>query len=120
MKKNTTYFYLKNRKRSFKKIKGTISRPRVSVFRSNKHIYAQIIDDTESKTFIGASTIDKLLKNQINKTSTKEAAFFVGIELAKRAIKKGIKNLVFDCGYRSYLGRIKNLAEGLRTQGLNF
>ncbi len=120
MKKNKTYFYLKNRKRSFKKIKGTNIRPRVSVFRSNNHIYAQVINDTEGKTFIAASTIDKILKKKVENSSNEKASFFVGVELAKRILNKGIKSLVFDVGHKSYLGRIKKLAEGLRHQGLNF
>lgn len=118
MKKSKNFLYLQNRKRSFKKIKGTLLRPRISIFRSNNHIYAQLIDDTTSKTFVSASTVEKILASQISKTSTKNAAFFIGKELGTRALQKGFKKLIFDCNYKPYLGRIKSLAEGLRTTDL--
>jgi len=102
------------------KIYGTPERPRLNVFRSNKHIYVQIIDDEEGKTLVAASTLDKELKDKLTSTSNKEAARLVGQLVGKRALEKGIEKVVFDRGGYLYHGRIKELAEGAREAGLKF
>ena len=103
-----------------KKVFGAPERPRLSVFRSNKHIYAQIIDDTKGHTLVAASTLDKELRDKIQKTWTKEAAREVGRLIGKRALEKNIKKVVFDRGGYKYHGRVKELAEGAREAGLEF
>jgi large subunit ribosomal protein L18 len=103
-----------------KKVFGTPERPRLSVFRSNKHIYAQIIDDTKGHTLVAASTLDKELRDKLQKTLNKEAAREVGRLIGKRALEKGIKKVVFDRGGYKYHGRVKELAEGAREAGLEF
>jgi large subunit ribosomal protein L18 len=103
-----------------KKILGTPERPRLSVYRSLRHIYAQIIDDTEGHTLVAASTLDPALKNVLTSTGNKEAAFKVGELLAQKALERGIKKVVFDRGGNIYHGRIAALAEGARAGGLEF
>lgn len=100
------------------KLSGTSSRPRLSVYRSSKHIYAQLIDDVKMVTLASASTLDKELN--LESTSNKEAAKKVGQLIGKRANEKGIKDVVFDRGGYIYHGRVKELAEGAREAGLNF
>ncbi|MDD9911488.1 MAG: 50S ribosomal protein L18 [Alphaproteobacteria bacterium] len=95
-------------------------RARLSVFRSNVHIYAQIISDAEGKTLVSASTVDKKLRKDIKNTMSAEAAVTVGKEIAKRATAAGIKDVYFDRGGRQYAGRIKALADAAREAGLNF
>ena len=104
-------------KRVRTKISGTADRPRLSVFRSNKGIYVQVIDDVAAKTLVAASTLDKEVKT---KASNIEAAKEVGDLIAKRAIKAGIKTVVFDRGGYIYHGKIKALAEAAREAGLEF
>ena len=99
------------------KIVGTTERPRLAVFRSNKGIYAQVIDDTSANTLVAASTLDKEVKT---KASNVEAAKEVGELIAKRAIKAGIKAVVFDRGGYIYHGKVKALAEAAREAGLEF
>lgn len=99
------------------KISGTTECPRLCVFRSNKGIYAQIIDDTVGKTLVSASTLDKEIKT---KASNIEAAKEVGELVAKRAVKAGIENVVFDRGGYIYHGKVKALAEAAREAGLKF
>ncbi|MCD6545184.1 MAG: 50S ribosomal protein L18 [Thermotogae bacterium] len=113
---------LRNRRhlRVRKKIYGTSERPRLCVYRSEKHIYAQIIDDTVSRTLVSASTVDKELRGSLAKTWNKAAAREVGKLIAKRALEKGIQTVVFDRGGFKYHGRIKELAEGAREAGLKF
>ncbi|BBW98176.1 MULTISPECIES: 50S ribosomal protein L18 [Geobacillus] len=101
-----------------KKIFGTAERPRLSVFRSNKHIYAQVIDDTKSATIVSASTLDK--EFTLDSTNNIEAAKKVGELVAKRALEKGIKQVVFDRGGYLYHGRVKALADAARETGLEF
>lgn len=120
MKKRIKKLYLQQKKRALKKIIGTLEKPRLSVFRSHNHIYAQLIDDKHGKTLIACSTVDKELRSSFTHTGTTEAAFIVGNELAKRAVKKEIHSIVFDRGDKPYHGRIKNLAEGARKEGLIF
>ncbi len=103
-----------------KKVSGSPEMPRFNVFRSLKHIYAQIIDDYSGKTIISASSIDKELKGKIKTGSNIEAAKTVGLLVAKRAVDKGIKNVVFDRGGYLYHGRIKALADAAREGGLKF
>lgn len=98
------------------KIKRTRERPRLTVFRSNKHIYCQIIDDVKQKTLVSSS--DKELKERV-KGKTK-IAFAVGLIIAKKALEKGIKAVIFDRGGYKYHGRVKALAEGAREGGLKF
>lgn len=99
------------------KISGTSDRPRLNVFRSSKHIYAQLIDDKKGSTIVSASSLEKDFKGA---TSNKEAAEKVGEMIGKRAIEKGIKEVVFDRGGYLYHGRVASLAEGARKSGLEF
>ena len=95
-------------------------RPRLSVFRSSKQIYAQIIDDEEGRTLASASTIEKTFREQLKTGATVEAARLIGKELAERAKKAGVAKVVFDRGGYMYHGRVKALAEGAREGGLEF
>jgi large subunit ribosomal protein L18 len=95
-------------------------RPRLSVFRSSKNISAQIIDDAAGKTLVSASSLDKALKAEISKGADKDAAAKVGKALAERALKAGVKDVVFDRGGYIFHGRIKALADAAREGGLNF
>ena len=100
---------------------GTKSRPRLSVFRSNNHIYAQVIDDQAQSTICSASTIDKEFKTKSNEsTANCNSSSVVGSLLAQRAIKKGIQEVVFDRGGKIYHGRVKALADAAREAGLKF
>ncbi len=109
---------LRRHKRVRKLISGTPSRPRLCVFRSLSNIYAQIIDDVNGVTLVCASTLDADLKGSYG--GNKEAAKAVGMLVAKRAIEKGIKEVVFDRGGYIYHGRVAELAEGAREGGLEF
>ncbi|MCQ2401688.1 MAG: 50S ribosomal protein L18 [Lachnospiraceae bacterium] len=100
-------------------ISGTPERPRLSVFRSNNHMYAQIIDDTVGKTICAASTLDKAAKD-LEFTDNTEAAAFVGTEIAKKALEKGVTKVVFDRGGFIYHGKIQALADAAREAGLEF
>jgi len=112
-----------NRKRRHRrvrmKVSGDAARPRLNVFRSNKHIYAQIIDDRSGRTLAAASSLDNELRENLNRGSDREAAGKVGTLLARRALDRGIKE-VFDRGGYRYHGRVKALAEAAREEGLNF
>lgn len=99
---------------------GTTERPRLAVFRSNTHMYAQIIDDTVGNTIVSASTLDKEVKAELEKTNNVAAAAKLGEEIAKKALDKGIKKVVFDRGGFVYQGKIKALAEAAREAGLEF
>ena len=101
-----------------RKVSGTAERPRLAVFRSEKNIYAQIIDDVAGNTLVSASSKDKDFTAKLG--SNKEAAKLVGELIANKAIEKGIKEVVFDRGGYVYHGRIQELAEGARTAGLEF
>jgi large subunit ribosomal protein L18 len=120
MKKKVKKLFLQAKKRSLKKIVGTFEKPRLSVFRSHKHIYAQLIDDKNGHTLAFSSTLDKEFASTLQVTATKTASFIVGQQLAKKALLKHIKIVVFDRGNRPYHGRIRNVAEGAREQGLIF
>mgnify|MGYP000772328660 CR=1 FL=1 len=101
-------------------LNGTATTPRLAVFRSNKHIYAQIIDDTVGKTLVSASTLEKEIKAELENTDTVDAAAYVGTVIAKRAIEKGIKEVVFDRGGFIYQGKVAALADAAREAGLEF
>ena len=99
---------------------GTAERPRLAVFRSNNHMYAQIIDDTVGKTLVAASTTEKAVKAELEKTNDVAAAAYLGTVIAKRAIEKGITTVVFDRGGFIYQGKIQALADAAREAGLEF
>ena len=111
---------LQRHKRVRRKVFGTPQRPRLCVFRSSNNIYAQIIDDTNRVTLVAASSLDEAVKGAVNHTGNKEAAKMVGEMVAKKAVEKGITEVVFDRGGYVYHGRIKELAEGAREAGLKF
>ena len=99
---------------------GTPERPRLAVFRSNNHMYAQIIDDTVGKTLAAASTLEKDVKAELEKTNNVDAAAYLGTVIAKRALEKGITEVVFDGGGYIYQGKVAALAEAAREAGLTF
>ncbi|NJN85545.1 MAG: 50S ribosomal protein L18 [Leptolyngbyaceae cyanobacterium SL_7_1] len=99
---------------------GTAERPRLAVFRSNQHIYAQVIDDTAHHTLVAASTVDPELKTALETGSNCEASAKVGQLIAQRSLAKGISQVVFDRGGNLYHGRVKALADAAREGGLNF
>lgn len=102
------------------RIKGTSERPRLSVYRSNENIYAQIIDDTKSQTLVSCSTLDREIKLKVVNGRTCEASRLMGEKLAELSLKKNITKIVFDRGRYLYHGRVKALAEGARAGGLQF
>ena len=110
----------RRKKRIRKKVEGTTERPRLSVFRSARHIYAQVIDDTSGKTLVAASTLTGGVKEQAADTKKGDAAKLVGAALAKACAEKGIEKVVFDRNGYIYHGRIRALAEGAREAGLSF
>lgn len=120
MQKKKKKLYLQAKKRFLKKIVGNGIRPRLAVFKSHKHIYAQLIDDTQSITLTFSSTQNKEIKENSQNLSPKEKAVLVGKDLAKKAIFKNIRSVIFDRSSRPYLGRIQSLAEGARKEGLIF
>ncbi len=99
---------------------GTAERPRLAVFRSNNHMYAQIIDDTVGRTLTAASTLEKGVKAELDKTNDVAAAAYLGTVIAKRALENGIKTVVYDRGGFIYQGKVKALAEAAREAGLEF
>ena len=99
---------------------GTAESPRLAVFRSNNHMYAQIIDDTVGNTLVSASTLEKEIKAELEKTNNVDAAAYLGTVIAKRAIEKGIKEVVFDRGGFIYQGKVAALADAAREAGLEF
>lgn len=119
-KPSTNKIRIRKHVRVRKKIKGTPERPRLNVYRSLGHMYAQIIDDTTGTTLVSASTLDKEIKGKNKSGGNKEAAKEVGSLVAKRAVKKGLKIVVFDRGGYLYHGRVKELAEAAREGGLEF
>ena len=102
------------------KISGTPDVPRLSVYRSLKHIYAQVIDDGAGKTLVAASTVEKDIAAAVAGKTKSEAAKIVGAEVAKRALAKGVETVVFDRGGYIYTGRVSSLADGAREAGLKF
>jgi len=111
---------IRKHERVRKKISGTAERPRLNVYRSLNHIYAQIVDDTAGNTVASASTLDAALKGTLKSGGNKDAAKAVGLLIAKKALDKGITSVVFDRGGYLYHGRVKELAEGAREGGLAF
>ena len=101
-------------------IVGTAERPRLAVFRSNNHMYAQIIDDTVGKTLVSASTLQKDVKAELTNTDDVAAAALVGTVIGKKAVESGIKEVVFDRGGFVYHGKVKALADAAREAGLEF
>ena len=111
---------LKRHERVRKNVFGTPEKPRLCVYRSNKNISAQIIDDVNGNTLVAASSLDKELKGEIAYGGNKDAAKAVGKAIGERAVAKGIKEVAFDRGGYLYHGRVKELADGAREAGLDF
>ena len=111
---------VKKHNRMLNRFSGTAERPRLAVFRSNNHMYAQIIDDTVGNTLVAASTLEKDIKAELEKTNNVDAAAYLGTVIAKRALEKGINTVVFDRGGFIYQGKIAALAEAAREAGLEF
>ena len=119
-KKSRALVREKKHRRMRNHISGTAERPRLAVFRSNNHMYAQIIDDTVGNTLVAASTIDKDVKAELEKTNNVDAAAYLGTVVAKKALDKGIQTVVFDRGGFIYEGKVKALADAAREAGLEF
>ena len=102
------------------RLAGTTECPRLAVFRSNNHMYAQIIDDTVGKTLVAASTLEADIKKELEKTNNVDAAAYVGKVIGERAVEKGIKEVVFDRGGFIYQGKVQALADAAREAGLEF
>ena len=119
-KKSRTEVRVKKHRRLRNHLAGTAERPRLAVFRSNNHMYAQVIDDTVGNTLVSASTLDKEVKAEVKKTNNVEAAAYLGTVIAKKALDKGINTVVFDRGGFIYEGKVKALADAAREAGLEF
>ena len=119
-KKSRSEVRIKKHVRLRNRFSGTAARPRLAVFRSNNHMYAQIIGDTVGNTLVAASTVEKEIKSQLEKTDDVAAAAYVGTVIAKRALEKGIKEVVFDRGGFIYHGKVQALADAAREAGLEF
>ena len=119
-KKNRSEVRVNKHRRIRSRLSGTPEQPRLAGFRSNNHMYAQIIDDTVGNTLVSASTLQKDVKAELEKTNNVEAAAYLGTVIAKKAIEKGITSVVFDRGGFIYHGKIKALADAAREAGLNF
>lgn len=120
MKKKLKKIYLQQKKRALKKIIGSSERPRLSIYRSHLHIYAQLIDDNLGHTLVSSSTLEKNFPKENFKSSTKAASFEVGSRLALKAKILELNKIIFDKGKKPYHGRIEALAQGCRKQGLIF
>ena len=119
-KQSRSEMRVKKHNRLRNRFAGTAERPRLAVFRSNNHMYAQIIDDTVGNTLVAASTAEKSAKAELEHTNTVDAAAYVGTLIAKRALEKGIETGVFDRGGFIYQGKIQALADAAREAGLKF
>ncbi|MBD5135051.1 MAG: 50S ribosomal protein L18 [Lachnospiraceae bacterium] len=119
-KKSRTEVRLDKHRRIRNRLSGTAQCPRLAVFRSNNHMYAQIIDDTVGNTLVSASTLQKDVKAECEKTNNVDAAAHLGTVIAKKALDKGIKTVVFDRGGFIYQGKVKALADAAREAGLEF
>lgn len=119
-KQSRSEMRVKKHNRLRNRFAGTAERPRLAVFRSNNHMYAQIIDDTVGKTLAAASTLEKDVKAELEKTNNVDAAAYLGTVIAKRALEKGITEVVFDRGGYIYQGKVAALAEAAREAGLTF
>ena len=119
-KKSRSEVRLNKHRKLRNRFSGTAERQRLAVFRSNNHMYAQIIDDTVGNTLVSASTLQKDVKAELEKTNNVEAAAYLGTVIAKKALEKGITAVVFDRGGFIYQGKVKALAEAAREAGLEF
>ncbi len=119
-KESRSEIRVKKHRRLRNRFSGTAERPRLAVFRSNNHMYAQIIDDVAQTTLVSASTLQKDVKAELEKTNDVAAASYLGTVIAKRALEKGITAVVFDRGGFVYQGKIKALADAAREAGLEF
>ncbi|MEY8337864.1 50S ribosomal protein L18 [Lachnospiraceae bacterium 62-35] len=119
-KKSRSEVRVKKHTRLRNRFSGTAERPRLAVFRSNNHMYAQIIDDTVGNTLVAASTVEKTVREELESTNNVAAAAYIGTLVAKRALEKGINTVVFDRGGFIYHGKVKALAEAAREAGLVF
>lgn len=119
-KKSRSEVRVKKHNRIRNRFAGTAERPRLAVFRSNNHMYAQIIDDSVGNTLVAASTAEKTAKTELEKTNNVDAAAYVGTLIAKRAMEKGIEEVVFDRGGFIYHGKVQALADAARAAGLKF
>ena len=119
-KKSRTAVRENKHRRLRNRFSGTAERPRLAVFRSNNHMYAQIIDDTVGNTLVSASTVQKDVKDQLEKTNDVAAAAYLGKVIAQKALDAGIKEVVFDRGGFIYQGKIQALADAAREAGLEF
>ena len=119
-KESRSEIRVKKHMRVRNRLSGTAERPRLAVFRSNNHMYAQIIDDTVGNTLVAASTAEKAVKAELEKTNDVAAAAYVGKVIAERALEKGIKAVIFDRGGFVYHGKIQALADAAREAGLEF
>ncbi|MFH1003058.1 MAG: 50S ribosomal protein L18 [Chloroflexota bacterium] len=117
---NTRLARQKRHRRVRGKVQGTADRPRLCVFRSLNHVYAQVIDDERGHTLATASTMDPAIKSQLDSKNKQDQAGLVGQAIARQALDKGIKQVVFDRGGYQYHGRVKSLAEAARKEGLKF
>ena len=119
-KKSRNDVRVKKHMRIRNRLSGTASRPRLAVFRSNNHMYAQIIDDTVGNTLVSASTLEKEIRAELTKTNDVAAAAYLGTVIGKRAVEKGIQSVVFDRGGYIYHGKVAALADAAREAGLEF
>ena len=119
-KKSRSEVRVNKHKKLRNRFSGTAERPRLAVFRSNNHMYAQIIDDTVGNTLVSASTLEKEVAGELEKTNNVDAAAYLGTVIAKRALEKGITAVVFDRGGFIYQGKVAALAEAAREAGLEF
>ena len=119
-KKSRSEVRIKKHMRVRNHLAGTADRPRLAVFRSNNHMYAQIIDDSVGNTIVAASTVEKSIKEALEQTDNVDAAAYVGKVVAERALEKGIKTVVFDRGGFIYQGKVQALADAAREAGLEF
>ena len=119
-KKSRAEVRLNKHRKLRNRFSGTAERPRLAVFRSNNHMYAQIIDDTVGHTLVSASTLQKDVKAELEKTNDVNAAAYLGTVIAKKALEKGINTVVFDRGGFIYQGKVQALADAAREAGLEF
>ena len=119
-KESRTKIREKKHRRQRNRFSGTTERPRLAVFRSNNHMYAQIIDDTVGNTLVSACTLQKDVKAELEKTNNVDAAAYLGTVISKKALEKGITTVVFDRGGFIYQGKVKALADAAREAGLEF
>ena len=119
-KKSRALVREKKHRRMRNHLSGTAERPRLAVFRSNNHMYAQIIDDTVGNTLVAASTLDKDVKAELEKTNNVDEAAYLGTVVAKKALDKGIETVIFDRGGFIYAGKVQALADAAREAGLKF